>query len=297
MGATLQAWDPRLPENELVYGIEGGGGKAFPLAWLRERKGIVNDSVGGIPVVVVARGTLDIAAFDRRVKGRPLTFRPASGSRAVMNDEETGSDWSGEGESLAGPLRGERLEAADGYLVEWHVWSSHNPSAEVAGVPDIATSAVPDNLSFPSLVLADLDGQARPLTFPGSLNLVVLWAAWCPSCQDEMPRLARLVEAHAGQGLAAVGIAVHIPDEDEKAVVRRFVAEARLAFPTLLVNETAYDRLETLCRRAGGPGLVLPTVFLTDQEGKVLSVLRGKGVADLPRVVETLLARARTADP
>ncbi|HEX9710127.1 MAG TPA: DUF3179 domain-containing (seleno)protein [Candidatus Thermoplasmatota archaeon] len=304
MGATLQAWDPRLPENELVYGIEGDGrGKSYPLSWLRERKGILNDSVGGVPVVVVSRGPLDVAGYDRRVKGRELTFRPSSGSHAVMNDEETGSDWSGEGEALAGPLRGERLGEADGYVVEWHVWSSQNPAAEVAGshaevadVPVLATSAVPDNLSFPSLVLADLDGQARPLTFPGSLNLIVLWAAWCPSCREELPRLGRLVEAHAGRGLSAVGIAVHIPDDDERAVVARFAKEARLPFPTLLVDETAYDRLEALCRRAGGPGLVLPTVFLTDDGGKVLSVLRGKDVGGVPGLVQDVMARRKAGD-
>ena len=102
---------------------------------LRESKGIANDTVGGVPVVVVARGPLDVAAFDRRVKGRELTFRPSTGSQAVMNDAETGSDWSGDGEALAGPLQGERLEPADGYVVEWHVWSSQNPAAEVAGIP------------------------------------------------------------------------------------------------------------------------------------------------------------------
>ena len=301
MGSTLQSWDPRLPENDLVYGIEGAGaggrgGKAYRLTWLRERKGIANDVVAGTPVVVVARGSLDVAAYDRRVKGRELTFRPSAGSQAVMNDEETGSDWSGDGEALAGPLRGERLEHADGYVVEWHVWSSQNPSAEVAGVPDQAASAVPSNLSFPALSLSDLDGHARPLSFPAPVNLVVLWAAWCPSCQDEMPRLGRLVESHAGQGLSAVGIAVHIPDEDERAVVKRFVEQVRLPFPTLLVDETAYDRLEDLCRRAGGPGVVLPTVFLADGSGKVLAVLRGTEVAGAPGLVADVVARRKAAD-
>lgn len=311
MGSTLQAWDPRLPENELVYGLEAGieteagsettggdtrgTGKAYPLRWLRVGKGIANDTVGGVPVVVVTRGPLDVAGYHRRVKGRELTFRPSTGSQAVMNDAETGSDWSGEGEALAGPLRGERLEPADGYVVEWHVWSSQNPAAEVAGVQDGATSAVPANLSFPALSLTDLDGHRRPLTFPGFVNLVVLWAAWCPACRDELPRLARLVEARAGRGLSAVGIAVHIPEEDERAAVRRFASEARLGFPTLMVDETAYDRLDALAREAGGPGVVLPTVFVTDREGRVLSVLRGKDVDGLPRLVEDLLARETLA--
>jgi peroxiredoxin len=104
-----------------------------------------------------------------------------------------------------------------------------------------------------------------------------------------MPRIDRLVAAYTGRGLSAVGIAIHIPDEDERSVVQRFVSKARLRFPSLLVDETAYDRLDLLCRQAGGPGLVLPTVFVVDEGGRVRAVLRGTGVADLPRVVEGLL--------
>jgi thiol-disulfide isomerase/thioredoxin len=293
MGSTLQAWDPRLPENELVYGLEAG--KAYPLRGLRESKGIANDTVGGVPVVVVARGPLDVAAFDRRVKGRELTFRPSTGSQAVMNDTETGSDWSGDGEALAGPLQGERLEPADGYVVEWHVWSSQNPAAAVADIPAVATAAAPDRLSFPALSLSGLDGQARPVTFMSSVNLIILWAAWCPTCRDEMPRMARLVEARSDQGLSAVGIAVHIPDEDEKQVVRRFASEARLGFPTLLIDEPAYERLDALSRETGGPGVVLPTVFVTDRERRILAVLRGKDVDGLPRLVEELLRPSKPA--
>jgi thiol-disulfide isomerase/thioredoxin len=294
MGSTLQAWDPRLPENELVFGIEGdetslGAGKAYPLRWLRERKGVVSDTVGGVPVVVAAAGPLDVAAYDRRVGGRVLTFRPPAGSQAVMNDEETGSDWSGEGEALAGPLQGQRLEKVDGYVVEWHVWSAYHVQAEVAGLPDQATSAQPSSLSFPALSLLGLDGQTRLMTFPQPVNLVVLWAAWCPSCQVELPAIDRLVTSHARRGLSAVGIAIHIPDEDERDVVRRFVSSSRLRLPTLLVDEPAYDRLDRLCRQAGGPGLVLPTVFVVGEGGGVRAVLRGKGVADLPRVVEGML--------
>ena len=110
-----------------------------------------------------------------------------------------------------------------------------------------------------------------------------------------MPRLARLVEARSGQGLSAVGIAVHIPDEDEKQVVRRFASEARLGFPTLLVDEPAYDRLDALSRETGGPGVVLPTVFVTDRERRILSVLRGKDVRDLPEVVRALMDRREPA--
>ena len=307
MGSTLQSWDPRLPENELVYGLETGfetetgsettgldrpgTGKAYPLRHLRSRQGIANDTAGGVPVVVVARGPLDVAAYDRRVKGRELTFRPSTGSQALMNDVETGSDWSGDGEALAGTLQGERLKPMDGYVVEWHVWAGYHPGGAVAGLTDQTPASPLPVVSVPSLILTGLDGRARPLTFPGAVNLVVLWAAWCPTCKDEMPRIARLAEAHAGQGLSAAGIAIHIPDEDERAQVRSFVKEARVGFPILMVDEPSYDRLDALSRATGGPGLVLPTVFATDDRGTVLAVVRGKDVEGLPGLVDRLLQR------
>ncbi len=294
MGATLQAWDPRLPENTLVFGVEDADGvRSYPLSRVRAQGGVVNDQLGRRAVLVVARGPLEVAAYERTVRGRPLTFRASSGLQAVMNDDETGSDWSGDGEALGGPLRGERLQALDGYLVEWHVWSAYHPGADVFGPVPTAAPALAGPLSFPPLTLQTLSGTTEAVTLPGKVNLVVLWAAWCPSCALEMPRLQRLVREHAGRGLSAVGIAIHMPDDDnEKDVVKGFVAKARLTFPNFLVDEAGYDRLDALCRSAGRPGVVLPTVFVADARGKVLSVLSGPGVEALPQTVEAQLRRA-----
>jgi thiol-disulfide isomerase/thioredoxin len=206
-----------------------------------------------------------------------------------MNDEETGSDWSGDGEALDGPLRGARLTPLDGYLVEWHVWSAYHPGAELFGA-QAERGAAPAGLAFPPLTLPTLAGAPRPVPLNAALNLVVLWAAWCPACATEMPRVQRLVDQHAAQGLGAAGIAIHLPDDDaEKEAVKRFVAKNAIAFPTFLVDEAAYDRLDALCRGAGGPGLVLPTAFLVDAGGNVLSMLSGEEVATLPRVLESHL--------
>ena len=104
MGATLQAWDPRLPENALTYGVEvGGHAKGYPLSELRAAGSAVSDRVAEYAVVVVARGPLDVAAFDRTVNGRELTLRASTGPLAVMHDDETGSSWSGEGKPWTGP--------------------------------------------------------------------------------------------------------------------------------------------------------------------------------------------------
>jgi thiol-disulfide isomerase/thioredoxin len=296
MGSTLETWDPRLPENTMVYGVESGAGaKSYPLARVGAHQGVVNDEVGGTPVVVVARGDLEAAGFDRRLGGRVLTFRPAAEPGAAMTDAETGSLWSLDGDAISGALHGQRLAPLDGYMVEWHVWSAYNPRADVlAETGSDAPPALPQGLSFPELTLLQMDSdRPRSLPLTGEVNVVALWAAWCPPCRTEMPLIQALVQKHAASGLAAVGIAIHIPEPIEREAVRAFVAEARITFPTFLVDEAGYDQLEALATRLGGSGLVLPTVFVTDKRGKVTAAFRGKDVERVAGAVEALLPPGR----
>jgi thiol-disulfide isomerase/thioredoxin len=299
MGSTIADFDSRLPENALVYGVESSPGKSYPLEEVRARGGVVNDAVGALPVVIVARGTLEAAGFERRLDGRVLTFRALPAAPGALADEETGSRWSIEGEAIAGPLLGNRLPPLDGYSVEWHVWSAYNPRADVFAAATATravspTSQAAGGLTLPGLALADPQGGTtpRPVPLDGTINLVVLFAAWCPPCRVEMPRMQRLADERAPSGLRAVGIAVHLPEDLEREAVRRFLAEAKITFPTFLVDDAAYEELEGLDRRAGGPGIVLPTVFLVDRERRVLAVLGGREVETLPAVVTRLLDRA-----
>ncbi len=298
MGSTIVDFDPRMPENAVVYGVENDQGKAYPLKEVRARGGVVNDAVGPLPVVIVARGTLEAAGFERRLDGRVLSFRASPEPPGAMVDEETGSRWSIEGEALAGPLRTKRLPPLDGYSVEWHVWSAYNPRAEVlettATRAPAPTTLLGEPPAFPALILAGALGGAPPRALPldGELNLVVLFAAWCPPCRIEMPRLQRLTDEYASSGLRAAGIAVHIPEDLEREAVRRFLAEAKITFPTFLIDDAAYLELDDLARSTGGSGLVLPTVFVVDRRQKVLAVHRGRDLETLPETVKTLLGQA-----
>jgi thiol-disulfide isomerase/thioredoxin len=292
MGATMAALDPRLPENALVYGVEAGANaKAYPLSQVELQGGVVNDQAGKIAVVILARGAFEAAGYERRLEGRLLTFRPSSLPGGAMTDAETGSLWSSEGEALRGPLRGERLAALDGYSVEWHVWSAYHPGAVIFKEPGEVTPRRPrDEWVFPEITLPSLPtGTPRKITWPGKVNLVVLWAAWCSSCRVEMPLVQALVREHASAGLAAVGIAIHIPEEIERDAIERFVADAGIRFPILQVDDPTYEQLDSLARDTGRPGLVLPMVFLVDQRGRVLDVLSGREVDALREKAETLL--------
>ncbi len=298
MGATLETWDPRLPENALVYGVESTeGAKSYSFSSVGAHRGVVNDQVGHMPVVIVVRGGVEAAGYERSIKGRLLTFRPSPPSEGLMIDGETGSHWSWEGEAVGGPLRGERLKPLDGYSVEWHVWSAYNPRADVFEPPPQGKAGSPrEELVFPRLTLAGLGtGVPQALKLETEVNLVALWAAWCPPCRVEMPLIQELARKHAAHGVSAVGVAIHIPEDIEREAVKRFVAEAKITFPIFLVDEPAYEQLEALTRSLGGPGLVLPTVLVVDKRARVLAAFRGKDVDDLPDALTKLLPRGRGA--
>jgi hypothetical protein len=88
---------------------------------------------------------------------------------------------------------------------------------------------------------------------------------------------------------------VHIPEALERDAVRLYLGDAKITFPTFLIDDVAYESLDNLARRAGGPGLVLPTVFAVDRERKLVAVYRGRELETLPGAVTSLLARVGAA--
>ncbi len=121
--------DDRLPATTLVVGVAHDGvARAYPFDRVRST-GVINDRVGGLPVVVAAGPTPH--AYDRRVDGEVLTFAPAADGRMRAG----GSTWSvATGRALDGPHEGRRLRPATGVSsLFWFAWSEFNPDTEVYG--------------------------------------------------------------------------------------------------------------------------------------------------------------------
>jgi len=116
----------------LVLGIEHDGvARAYPLDAVR-RAGVVNDSVGGFPVVVTAVDEgQGLAGYDRRVDGTVLEFSSA-GPRHLRAD---GTHWRRrDGTAVDGSHEGRRLAPAAGTSpLFWFAWHSLNPETTVYG--------------------------------------------------------------------------------------------------------------------------------------------------------------------
>jgi hypothetical protein len=136
--------DHRLPPKERVAAVFVGKETAvFPFSRL-EREPVVNDEVGGDPVVVFFRRgvvsaldapTIDdsrdvgtAAAFARRAGGRLLEFE-RRGKGYV--DRQTGSSWDITGRAVAGRLRGERLRPVRHDEQFWFALAAFVPGARI----------------------------------------------------------------------------------------------------------------------------------------------------------------------
>ncbi len=124
--------DDRLPIKEKVIGVRlGGEVKAYSFTALgRDR--VVNDKVGGVPLVVVFDGTSQSGAVYRRdLGGKLLTFSPGSTPLSFV-DEQTSSTWDGlSGKATSGADAGMELEQVPITYSFWFGWVDFYPKTQV----------------------------------------------------------------------------------------------------------------------------------------------------------------------
>lgn len=140
--------DGRLPPKERVVTFERGDESvAYPFTEL-EQANVVNDDVGGEPVVVFwhsgTRSALDARSiaqardvgaatvYERVVDGQTLTFEWMG---ETFRDIETGSEWSLLGEAVAGELLGETLTPVVHDNTLWFAWAAFRPDTRIYEVP------------------------------------------------------------------------------------------------------------------------------------------------------------------
>jgi hypothetical protein len=152
-----------LDEDDIVISLTWSGEtRAYPTRIL-DRHEIVNDNFGNTPIAVTYCPLCGSGlAFIRVLDGEETEFGVSGllhNNDLIMYDRRTHSIWQQiTGRALAGPKRGEALEAVPVGMVEWGDWRESNPAAEVLAPPagtgsyaknaygDYATS---DRLLFP----------------------------------------------------------------------------------------------------------------------------------------------------
>ncbi len=124
--------DDRLPTKERVIGVRlGGDVKAYSFSALA-RVRVVDDVVGGTPLVVVFDGASESGAVYRRdPKGQALDFQPGTGAMKMI-DAQTGSEWDGlAGIATSGPSSGASLEPVPITYAFWFGWADFYPNTDL----------------------------------------------------------------------------------------------------------------------------------------------------------------------
>ena len=128
--------DKRLTPKTMILGLDAGGAnKAFPLNALRQTR-VINDVLGGEPVLVVHQpGSDTTTAFLARLNGKALKFTAANQDATELTDDETHSGWDAYGRCMSGRLAGTQLQSLILEPEYWFAWSEFHPDTTIYEPP------------------------------------------------------------------------------------------------------------------------------------------------------------------
>jgi len=126
-----------VTDDRVIGIVVHGAARAYPIQLMNVHE-VVNDTLGGVPIVVTFSPLCDSAiAFDRRVHGNTLKFSVSGlllDSNLVMYDRgKIPSLWSQMAmKAIAGPASGERLQPLPSVQTcTWKHWLATHPNTEV----------------------------------------------------------------------------------------------------------------------------------------------------------------------
>jgi thiol-disulfide isomerase/thioredoxin len=119
----------------------------------------------------------------------------------------------------------------------------------------------------PDTPFVDAAGKTHTLAeFKGKAVIVNLWATWCGPCVQEMPTLAKLAQATAGEPV--VILPVSLDNDENKANAETFIARRP---PLPFYNEPKFALAYAFKPLVQG----LPTTLLIDARGNVRGRVAG----------------------
>ncbi|WP_260705939.1 TlpA family protein disulfide reductase [Edaphobacter flagellatus] len=123
-------------------------------------------------------------------------------------------------------------------------------------------------LKRPSAALVDPNGKPHSFDeLAGSPAVINFWATWCVPCKDEMPRLQRLQEKYASNGIKFVAVA--IDDADSRGKIPDVLKKRHIQFPVW--QGASAETLKEL-----DLGEMVPATVIVDADGKIIGRIEGE---------------------
>lgn len=162
------AAETRLDDREpvMTYEHPGEAPRAWPIRYLMWHE-IVNDEVGGVPIVVTFCPLCNTGIiFDARIDGVPHSFGVSGKLRfsdMIMYDRQTQSWWQQAlGEGIVGQHMGMTLTQLPGWMESWSAFRDRNPDGLVMDEPDWRRS-------YGANPYVSYDSSIRPFLFDGEM--------------------------------------------------------------------------------------------------------------------------------
>ncbi|NLJ94332.1 MAG: TlpA family protein disulfide reductase [Clostridiaceae bacterium] len=117
--------------------------------------------------------------------------------------------------------------------------------------------------------VADLDLEKHNLSeylAQNEINVVNIWATFCPPCKVELPDLQRISEDFADKNVAVVGIVTDVQENDQASIelAKSIFSEAGVEFPSFIQNDLLNN---TILQEV----YAVPTTYIINSEGKIIS--------------------------
>ena len=119
--------DTRLHRKERVLGINvGESSKVYPIKDFAAGVEVINETVGGMPVVTAGSSGLNFGVvYNRELEDcTVLEFEAVQDDLPVVMRDTEGNEWDLFGEALSGPRTGQRLQKTNSYVAFFYAWTA-----------------------------------------------------------------------------------------------------------------------------------------------------------------------------
>lgn len=154
-----------------------------------------------------------------------------------------------------------------------------------AAPSDIAALRAP-GAPVPAITLPNIAGGTLPLRDPhGRVTVLVVFAAWCDPCRENLPAIERLARSSHAPFLG-------IDELESPAKARALVSEYGVTFPVGSLTTPEFERADVTDEQRAATGLDIPAVYVIDAHGRSFKAFVGTSAAAVSEIAAAITEAA-----